>query len=988
MTKSFIEQLGFDGFLTEVADIPIRYPDYSEIARIGVDKVYFAAGKPSVLFMQVDAFDENALKRVAEVHRNAWNYQRVMLLYVTSDTEIRIYNCFEKPIYPRVSTRERINSDTILLDSCSIGENISILASFFSRINVDSGTLWTTDSSIRAKIRRDRRVDAYLIQCMTTAAKMLEEMQLPLDIIHALLIRSLFILFLEDRGAAKEAGLYYSIKRDATSYFDILGDKEATYHLFQRLQEQFNGNITTLLANEEEFVNVDHLKVLYNCFFDGEFSYNGLFERERLFNFRIISIGLISEIYEIFLGELKHEKGQFYTPFTLADMILSEVLPTSSREFDYPVLDPACGSGIFLVESYKRLIKRWYLAHENQRISFDVLVGLLVDNIYGIDIDKTAIRVAAFSLYLTLIDQLDPKTLWNSGNHRLPYLIYDPDDDTLIGRQGNNLLCRNTISEVSAADFSRIKLVVGNPPYGKRKLPQDITRYCEQEGFANEYVLPFMHKATQFCPLGNIALVFSSKVLFNTGGGYASFRKWLFNENTVRRIDNLSIYRKAPNSFGGSLFASATCPVCVVYYTARRIDGQNTVKYCSPKTFVKSNMIDGLVIDESDVKFLPMIECRNPYSKIWKIASWGNYYSYQLIRRLSKRTLGQFFLDNGWIIGRGLNADSERQDFIPSPIIGTEYIARYRTDLAAAVVNTSKKFRYSQEGLFDAPVVVFKQGQHNGEIACSLFMENTYFTTTAFAFNGGNVEDKKILTAYLNSCVAKYFLFLTTSSWGVEREQVFLNEVLNLPSPFDGITDSSRTAIVSGFDEIYRLSGDAIANSIRIDEIEGNIERLFEDAFNLSVKDRVYVNDTLEDNFGIFQKGLKADGYRRLLLTESKQYASTLNNTLSVLMGKDNRIKIKIFEASLNDPLQLIVVIFNANQVAVEVDSSQSYAEALQQIDTYLYMEHSDSIYLRKTLKYYDGDRVYIIKPNQKRFWSKMQAYDDGATIVNEILNM
>lgn len=54
----------------------------------------------------------------------------------------------------------------------------------------------------------------------------------------------------------------------------------------------------------------------------------------------------------------------------------------------------------------------------------------------------------------------------------------------------------------------------------------------------------------------------------------------------------------------------------------------------------------------------------------------------------------------------------------------------------------------------------------------------------------------------------------------------------------------------------------------------------------------------------------------------------------------------------------------------------------------YLVSKHSDSVYLRKTLKYYEGDLVYIIKPNQKRFWSKMQAYDDAAAIVNDILNM
>ena len=104
-------------------------------------------------------------------------------------------------------------------------------------------------------------------------------------------------------------------------------------------------------------------------------------------------------------------------------------------------------------------------------------------------------------------------------------------------------------------------------------LPAEIMEYCKKHKFAAEYVLPFMHKATKFCHNGSIALVFSSKVLFNTTSGYGKFRKWLFTENVVTRLDNLSIFRKAPSSFGGSLFSDATCPVCVVYYTPGKPDG-------------------------------------------------------------------------------------------------------------------------------------------------------------------------------------------------------------------------------------------------------------------------------------------------------------------------------------------------------------------------------------------------------------------------------
>ncbi len=73
---------------------------------------------------------------------------------------------------------------------------------------------------------------------------------------------------------------------------------------------------------------------------------------------------------------------------------------------------PSCGSGISLVQSFKRLVKRYENAHSIDNLSdFDTLVKLLKENIFGIEIHPQAIKVAAFSLYLALVDKLDPKNL-------------------------------------------------------------------------------------------------------------------------------------------------------------------------------------------------------------------------------------------------------------------------------------------------------------------------------------------------------------------------------------------------------------------------------------------------------------------------------------------------------------------------------------------------------------------------------------------------
>ena len=194
---------------------------------------------------------------------------------------------------------------------------------------IDNGAVWNVADDFIKKVDLKNRVDAYLVNCLNETTDVLSGMGLTDEIIHAILLRSLFILFLEDKGAAKEAGLYERIMPGADSYFEILENKAATYKLFKEVNLHFNGNVTPVVEGEYEAVNEEHLKIIRKCFFDGDLSnQEKLFDEGRLFNFAVIQIQLLSEIYEHFLMQSKKkERGQYYTPANLVDLILSEKLP-------------------------------------------------------------------------------------------------------------------------------------------------------------------------------------------------------------------------------------------------------------------------------------------------------------------------------------------------------------------------------------------------------------------------------------------------------------------------------------------------------------------------------------------------------------------------------------------------------------------------------------------------------------------------------------
>lgn len=1027
-TNFFYKELGYE-HLIECSDISDSYPEYQELEKIGADKIYFSDNFPAILFKEVDSFNKNALKQIAEIQHKAWNYRKIMFLFVVSDTEIRIYNCYEKPQYIKAESSYTNELKEYEIFSCikTDKDNLKVLIELFSRIGVDCGLLWTSNYDLREKINIQKRIDKYLVQSLLATSNALKKDILDINIIHGLLMRSLFILYLEDKGAAEEAGLYTKIKKGAKSYFDILDDVDATYRLFIELQEHFNGNVFPIIENEQNFVNKDHLSLIKRCFIDGDISGQPkFFDDWRIFKFDFIQIELLSEVYENFLGEFasKKEKGQFYTPYTLVELILNDKLPIKNEvNYNIKTLDIACGSGIFLVESYKRLIRRWQNANPENDITFKELKNILVDNIFGIEIDPLAIKVAAFSLYLALVEYLNPKTLWIDKHNKFPYLINNPKDKSLKDKGGNNLWCRDTIGEVNPDDFTKVDLVVGNPPFGTKKLSKSIMDYCSKFDFGKEMVLPFIHKSVDFCPAGSIALIFNTKVLTNTETPFQNFRKWLFNENYVEKVYNLSIFRKVPKNFGGQLFTSAVGPICIAYFQNKQPQKPSaTIEYWAPKTYIKSNLIDGVVIDSTDVKFLPRAECQIPNTKIWKIAMWGNIGDFYLINRLSNMSnnVKNFIKTNSIDFGVGLQPlnKSTIKPIVDDEIskllfIRPERIRKYLTlettftELNSLLrdkdtINEYLKYygkksitelptinvfrRLGNKKVYKGPILLIKEGFKDNEFCSGIVKSKVAFNSTVLGLHSENINSLRVLSAILNSDFAAYFLLMISSSWGIERERIKPNEVYLLPLQN---RESEYKEFISLHKEIENIIESDTLFQDSLLEIEEKIKTVVLSSLDISVREKFMIEDFLNISVDLFYKKEKSIAFNKVFLDENKAYAQILANELNEFYSETNhKINISVYDIQRSEPLNLIVIHFGKIQKEIEVRESKELAPLLKELDKYSIQEKGKNIYVQKQFRYYDTDKIYLIKPNQKRFWTRSQAIDDALSLVMEIANM
>lgn len=1003
-----------------------------QLVDFGVDEVYFSTNEyksyPAVLLKKITAFSEETIREISNIQQKLWNYQKILFLYVYSDTEVRIYNCAAKPFVRRLNIdySEKLSELEIAKVDINDKQSLNELISLFSSVAIDSGLVWTDPraSEIRHKINLQKRVDRYLVDSlMRTTEKLLSIGLIDIVIIHKIILRSLFLLYLEDRGATNKE-FYSEIDKGAKGYFDILKNVNATYRLYKKLDEKFNGNVFSIIPNEQAKVTKEHLELIRKCFINGyeEDGQGELFEDWRLFDFRIIRIELLSEIYEQFLEmsnpQGKRSAGAYYTPISLVELILDEVLPVNRDCIDYNVkiLDPACGSGIFLVESYKRLLQRYKNANGKEPSDFEELKGILQNNIYGIEKDSQAIIVAAFSLYLALVDNLDPKTLWIST--KLPCLINDRRYND-SNKQGHNLFCRDAIEESPEIQNIAFDLVVGNPPFGTENkskgviLSKSIRDYCIRYNFAKEMVLPFLHKSVEFSPKGRIALIFNAKILTNTNRTYQTFRQWLFGECYIEKLYNFSILRNAPKNFGGQLFGSAIGPIGVVIYRKTKpgiIANDEKIIYCAPKTYVKSNVIEGVVIDSSDVKYLSREECRKPDSKIWKIAMWGGEGDKHLIRRLSKMPkMSQYLLDKDMKYGVGLqfldtstNKVIENRE-IPQAYIRPERICRYYTesieDITAGLTFASRQLysKYYQVSVnhiskisafrrtgavnaYEAPHILIKEGLQEWNICASFIEKKCSFNSKVIGIYGTDSSILKGLVCFLNSSLVQYYIFFCSPTIGIEREEIKKTDIENIPFI---LNDNDLKYLAQVYEKYIKQN--TVVNNLT--EMESEIDDYILDRYNVSEYDKFLIEDFLKITKKLMMKDTEQIS-KCVQVEEVHSYIEVLCSSLNEFISSQQIVANgTMFSFNNYTPLVIVKIVFESSCREI-VHSAVSVRKELEEINSYLWAKKSGSVYFRKKLNYYVDNAVYLIRPNRQYYWTKSTALDDASGLIIDVLNM
>ena len=460
-----------------------KAPDYS--FRVGgVRKFFVEAKKPSVNLKE-DAHPAFQLRRYA------WS-ANLPLSILTDFEEFAVYDCHTRPTKLDKASNSRVSFFTFK-DYLHKWEEIH---SVFSKEAVLRGSFDKYAETKKGK-RGTADVDDVFLEEIEIWRSLLARnialrnpklSQVELNFaVQRTVDRIIFLRICEDRGI-ETYGTLQDLASGERAYKRLVD-------LFHQADDKYNSGLFHFRPEKDRSESPDgftlDLKIDDKVVKD---IIGGLYYPESPYEFSVLPADILGSVYERFLGkvirltkghqakieekpEVRKAGGVYYTPKYIVDYIVKNTVGklvegnTPKDVSAIRVLDPACGSGSFLIGAYQFLLdwhRDWYAAHEPEKLATTkkaavyVAPGgewklttterkrILLNNIYGVDIDTQAVEVTKLSLLLKVLEGENEQTI----NAQLTMF-----HERALPDLGNNIKCGNSLI---APDFFDGQLIVGS----------------------------------------------------------------------------------------------------------------------------------------------------------------------------------------------------------------------------------------------------------------------------------------------------------------------------------------------------------------------------------------------------------------------------------------------------------------------------------------------------------------------------------------------
>ena len=557
----------------------IKAPDYS-FRLVGGKRLFFVEAKKPSISVKED------IQPAYQVRRYGWS-AKLPISIITDFEEFSIYDCTKKPKpndkppvarIKYLSFRDYIKEFDFLWDTFSKEQVLKGSFDKFLQSDTHKKGTATVDKDFLESLDRWR---TYLAVSISWNNKTLDEDEINY-VVQQTIDRIIFLRIAEDRGVEPYGALHHTTK---------LGNLyQNLFELFQKADQKYNSGLFDFKKDKiSQDVIIDN-KVIKTII-------NELYYPECPYEFSVLSVEILGSAYEQFLGkviritpahhakieekpEVRKAGGVYYTPQYIVDYIVKNTVgkliegKTPKDISKIKILDPACGSGSFLIGAFQYLLdyhKDYYSENgkpskgkkdspltPDGHLSTAEKKRILLNNIFGVDLDVNAVEVTKLSL---LIKCLEGETeasiqqqlsMWNervlptldnnikSGNSLIDYDFYENQLDFGEEKKINPFSWQKAFTQIFAQ--GGFDVVIGNPPYSligaDRKVEQEYYnsgRFELTSYKTNTYIL-FLEKGLNLIKKENgiLGYIIPKSLVFNTY--FQNTRKILLEKYAIPQI--------------------------------------------------------------------------------------------------------------------------------------------------------------------------------------------------------------------------------------------------------------------------------------------------------------------------------------------------------------------------------------------------------------------------------------------------------------------
>jgi len=936
---SFISQKGTSGVLLtanyENTPNSIASPDIifalETACKFDADAVYFRYfedGRSSVPQLYIFDYTHKSLSTEDRnrIHKNMWNGYQVPAYIIVEQSAVSVFDSREKPKEDKEHYAAEIIKKT--------GDAIKS----FNAQSFNDGLFWEEDIN-KKRFQFEQSATRDLIRGLKNVFQGFQkESNLDKHVALKLLVQSLLIKYLEERDEDSKsgyfAGTYFKNNFQCADFCDVIR-KGKLLLLLDKLAEDFNGKIFEWnLENEAEArksIQKSQVTKLAD-YLDGN-NDNGQLVIWRLYSFSHLPVEVISSVYEELLTD---SKDIVYTPDMIVSTLVDECMPLKFPEKEFKLIDVSCGSGIFLVKAYKRIVQwwryeQWQKTGKLEKPSLSILKNLLLKSIYGIDIQQDAIRLSIFSLALAILDEvnLDPPT-WEK--------LKFPD-------MSNNIITKDFFEFITEAPKNDFSLVIGNPPFN---LAEINGKEPSRKQYFKELNKTIKYKSDISIPDENPALHFlvQSMRLLKSDGILSMIQPSvpiLYQKDKIFRQELFSMYNLLQvldfTKLSDKLWSGKNVPTAAIFMQKSAPDFEDVLHLVANRTFSNINRLF-LEFDHYDFHFISKEDIfENLF--IWKANLLGGGRIKSLLQRFSNiRTLGQFIeskKNDGWVKGEGFieNKNGKAVDYITGkkflPASALQENKINFNEIHPCEVNNFLRPR--NKLIYCAPHLLIRANIGESKLIAHLSDEYLVFRNKIIGIYAPP-KDRSILVeieTYFNEFgqLLRFIIFATSSQIKVSRHSVPMTEdFMDLPFPED----------------LKLLKTSQVENII--------IEDLLKYQFSKTDSEKLGENNHFNTFSLIFCKTLNS-----IYQTDHKHFQ--LYKIIDA--GKYIAMQFEYSENTLNKTEEQVI------------DLEQYINETIphRNID-------KQQIHIQKIMKVYGQDCIILVKPKQLRYWLASIALRDA----------